>query len=101
MKAMILFPVLAALAVWWMGRRDTSRDPRLTGLAIALLALLPALLLLPKIPLLPPPMGKINAGGISAGWLHGMVVVWLMGCGVGWIRLGLSALGLAKWRRQS
>ena len=80
---MILFPVLAALAVWWMGRRDISRDPRMTGLAIALLALLPGMLLLPKIPLLPPAMGKIRAGGIPAGWVHGMVVVWLMGCGVG------------------
>jgi beta-lactamase regulating signal transducer with metallopeptidase domain len=101
MKAMILFPLLAALAVWWMGRRDTSRDPRLTALAIALLALLPVLLLLPKIPLLPPAIGKTGTGEPPAGWLHGLFAVWLAGCGVGWIRLGLSAIGLVRWRRQS
>lgn len=98
---MILFPLLAALAVWWMGRRDTSRDPRLTGMAIVLLALMPVLLLLPKIPLLPPAIGKAGMSEPPAAWLHGMVAVWLIGCGIGWLRLGLSAVGLARWRRQS
>jgi len=98
---MLLFPVLAACAVWWMGRRDISRDPRLTGLAIVLLALLPGLLLLPKIPLLPPAIGKAVMVEPSSRWLHGMIAVWLLGCGVGWLRLGLSAVGLARWRRQS
>jgi len=98
---MILFPLLAALAVWWMGRRDTSRDPRLTGMAIVLLALMPVLLLLPKIPLLPPAIERASMSEPPAAWLHGMVAVWLIGCGIGWLRLGLSAVGLARWRRQS
>ena len=101
MKAMILFPVLAALAVWWMGRRDTSRDPWLTGLAIALLALMPVLLLLPKIPILPSAIGNTGTGEPSPAWLHGIVAVWLTGCVAGWIRLALSAVGLARWGRES
>jgi hypothetical protein len=102
MKAMILFPLVAALAVWCIGRRDGSRDPRLTTLALALLALLPGLMLLPKIPVLPVEVTTSrheNSG--SNEWLHLLGGIWLTGCAVGWFRLARSAMGLARWRRES
>jgi len=97
---MILFPLVAAFAVWCMGRRDSSRDPRLTTLAVTLLAALPVLLILPKIPLLPAESAVAgNAGDSRWRWL--LAGVWLAGCLVGWFRLVASAVGLARWRRAS
>jgi len=101
MIALLLFPVVAVLAVWWIGRRDASRDPRLTTLAVALLALMPVLLWLPKIRLWPADLGLPVAGMPAPVWNRATWVVWGGGCLIGWFRLGLSAIGLARWRRES
>jgi len=101
MIAILLFPLFAAFAVWLAGRHDTARDPRLTTLALALLAVFPLLLLLPKIPLLPASDSPAVAPShsILPSWL--LPSLWLGGFLVAVTRLGLSALGLSRWRRRS
>ncbi|BCU75390.1 M56 family metallopeptidase [Luteolibacter sp. LG18] len=101
MNALIVFPLLAAIAVWFAGRRDASRDPRLTTLALALLALAPLFLFLPKIPLLPAPvLAESTAPALTIpGWL--IPSLWLVGFIVSLSRLALSALGLSRWRKRS
>src|SRR5690606_31547326 len=49
----LIFSVFAAAAVWFTGRRDAARDPRLTVIALALLAGFPLLSLLPELRVLP------------------------------------------------
>jgi len=101
MIALLLFPGVAVLAVWWIGRRDVSRDPRLTTLAVALLVLMPALLWLPKIRLFPADLGLPVAMTPPPALNRAVWVVWGCGCLVGWFRLALSAVGLGRWRRES
>lgn len=101
MNALIVFPLLAAAAVWLAGRRDASRDPRLTTLALVLLAIAPLFLLLPKIPLLPAPVlaeGPITAPVLPI-WL--LPTLWLAGFLFCALKLTLSAIGLTRWRQRS
>jgi len=101
MNALIVFPLLAAAAVWLAGRRDASRDPRLTTLALALLAIAPLFLLLPKIPLLPAPaLAEAPVGTpVLPVWI--VPTLWLTGFLLGMTKLALSAIGLIRWRKHS
>jgi D-alanyl-D-alanine endopeptidase (penicillin-binding protein 7) len=93
----IAFSLVAAAAVWLAGRRDAARDPRLTLLALALLAVFPLLFFLPKAPLLPP--GDFEpASPTLAQWLPW---VWAAGVAIASIRLFVALGVLIRWRRKS
>jgi beta-lactamase regulating signal transducer with metallopeptidase domain len=102
----LLFSTLAfsALAVWMVrqaGRRDEARDPRLTGAALALVTLLPAMILwLPKAGTIPVPALEVAvpAGKSWWPWLAGL---WAAGAALGLLRLALATLALARWQRCS
>jgi beta-lactamase regulating signal transducer with metallopeptidase domain len=100
MIAFISFPILAALAVWWAGRKDAARDPRLTALALGLLVLLPMLLLLPKVEILPAveATASVTESAIPS-WL--LPSIWAVGFILALGRLLLSAIGLSRWHKQS
>ncbi|RYD64214.1 MAG: hypothetical protein EOP83_10335, partial [Verrucomicrobiaceae bacterium] len=49
----IAFSLIATAAVWFAGRRDEARDPRLTILVLGLLAIFPLLFFLPEWEVLP------------------------------------------------
>ena len=51
----IAFSLIATAAVWFAGRRDEARDPRLTFLVLGLLAAFPLLFFLPEWRVLPAP----------------------------------------------
>ena len=101
MIPLLLFPVLAAAAVWLAGRRDPARDPRLTTLSLCLLALFPLLLLLPKVPILPAEAGGLVAPATTFPWLAALKFVWLGGFAIGLFKLALSGIGLRRWRKDS
>lgn len=101
MLAIVAFPLCAALAVWLAGRRDASRSPRLTAVALVLLAIFPLLLWLPKIPLLPADLTVprfIDPDWNLSIWLTS---VWGMGCMIALARLVLAWRTLRNWRKQS
>ena len=99
---MLLFSVIAVLAVWLAGRRDASRDPRLTTLCLALLAVFPVLaVLLPKLPLLPAVVVGRGDGGTGIGWVKLLGWLWLAGFVVGFGRLLVALRGIAGWRARS
>jgi D-alanyl-D-alanine endopeptidase (penicillin-binding protein 7) len=93
----IAFSLVAAAAVWLAGRRDVARDPRLTLLALALLAVFPLLFFLPKAPLLPAGDFKPASPALTQ-WLPWL---WAAGVAIASLRL-FAALGvLIRWRRKS
>ena len=49
----LIFSLIASLLVWISGRRDTTRAPQVTAVAITLLLAFPLLSLLPKFAILP------------------------------------------------
>lgn len=93
----LVFSVFAAAAVWFIGRRDTARDPRLTVLALGLLAGFPLISLLPEIRVLP---ASTATSGTSTfrQWLP-----WVWGAGVLFAstRLMLALSRLHVWRKRS
>lgn len=104
MLAMLIFSGIAAAAVWLAGRRDAARDPRLTTLCLALLAVFPLLgACLPKLPLLPAATatatGNTDATGFA--WLTLLWVLWAAGFAVATARLLLAQRGVAHWRARS
>jgi len=95
----IAFSVLAAALVWVAGRRDEARDPRLTLMALGLLALFPLLLLLPKLEILPPSRpGSASLETTLPSWWP-----WLWGSGVvlAGLRLVMALAQLCLWRLRS
>ncbi len=103
MTAMIVFSALAALLVYLAGRGDKARDPRLTVLALGLLAVFPLLwLLLPKWEWLP---ASEAAGGFSAAaetgvdWMKVPGGLWAVAIVIAATRLGLAARGISRWRK--
>jgi beta-lactamase regulating signal transducer with metallopeptidase domain len=96
MTALIL-TAIAALAVWLAGRRDPSRDPRLSTLAVGLLVLAPLFPLLPKLPLLPS-AGPAAADSAGTPWL---LLIWAAGAGLGLLRVAAGFLKVAAWRSRS
>lgn len=101
MIPLLLFPALAAAVVWLAGRRDPARDPRLTTLSLGLLALFPALLLLPKVPILPAQAGPITQTVAGFPWMTWVASIWIAGSAVGLTRLTLGMIGLMGWRKRS
>ena len=96
---MLIFSGLGALAVWLAGRRDAARDPRLTTLCLALVAVFPLLgAWLPKLPLLPPATLTGGAGASGLAWRQW---VWAGGVAVALLRLLLAQRGIARWQTRS
>ncbi|MCW1924683.1 M56 family metallopeptidase [Luteolibacter arcticus] len=94
----ILFSLIAAATVWFAGRRDEARDPRLTLLALGLLAVFPLLFFLPEWQVLPH-ADAIQEGSLDIGaWLP-----WIWGAGVLLFstRLVAALAVLHRWRRDS
>ncbi|RYD18650.1 MAG: M56 family metallopeptidase, partial [Verrucomicrobiaceae bacterium] len=103
MIAMLTFSAVAALLVYLAGRGDAARDPRLTLVALGLLAVFPVLwFFLPKVGVLPAGAGSATGGegsGISWLWIAG--AVWAAGFSYGAVRLVLAARGISGWRMRS
>lgn len=97
MMAIVIFSGVAAALVYMAGRGDAARDPRLTGVALALLAGFPLwVMMLPKFAVLPAaPGGGEGAGFPWIGW------IWAVGFGVTVLRLIIAAGVLARWCRES
>jgi len=97
MIASVIFSGVAAALVYLTGRRDAARDPRLTGVALALSAMFPlGLMWLPKFRVLPVTTGgEVETGFPWIGW------IWVAGFGVAMLRLIIAAGVLVRWRRQS
>lgn len=93
----IAFSLVAAAAVWFAGRRDSARDPRLTLLALGLLAGFPLLFFLPKIEVLPPSQATGGSSFLST-WLPWL---WAFGVILAAGRLAVALTLLGRWRRRS
>jgi len=79
---------------------NRARDPRLTILALTLLAVFPILLaLLPKFAVLPARVASVDRSGFA--WKDMLLLVWGAGFLMMTLRLIFSALGISKWRRRS
>jgi beta-lactamase regulating signal transducer with metallopeptidase domain len=92
--AVIAFSLAASALVWLAGRKDSARDPRLTLIALALLAVFPLLSLLPKVTV--PVVSDANFAW--AGWLGW---VWAAGVLLFSSRLVAALVQLTHWRRRS
>ncbi len=100
MLAMFLFSALAASLVMLAGWRDKARDPRLTGVLLALTAAFPLLLaIVPKAPVIPAEYGTVAPALSSAGKV--LLGFWLACSMVAALRLASSALSIWRWRRRS
>lgn len=98
MIAMLLFSIAAAGLVLLAGLGDKARDPRLSGLALALLAAFPVLVaIMPAWGILP--AGQGTGGGFPWGKIA--MAAWAAGFSLGSVRLFLAARGIAKWREGS
>ncbi|WP_193214382.1 M56 family metallopeptidase [Luteolibacter marinus] len=94
----IAFSVIATATVWFAGRRDEARDPRLTLLVLVLLAAFPLLFFLPTLDVLPP--APSNPGG-EARWLRWLPWIWGAGVAIASLRLAVALTVLHRWRKQS
>lgn len=93
----IAFSLIAAASVWVAGRRDVARDPRLTFLALALLAIFPLLFFLPRWEVLPP----TQATAASASFARWFPWIWGAGVAIASVRLVLALSQLTRWRKNS
>lgn len=90
MIALLIFSLLAALAVWLAGRKDPALDPRLTTVVLSLLGVFPVLLsVMPKLIVIPQPVDEVQ----GFPWKLWLAAVW----GIGFL-VEMSRL-LAAWRR--
>jgi len=88
------------LLVYLAGHRDPARDPRLTTVALTLLAALPILVAVaPKIELLPASFDASGTSGTS--WDRMIFEIWVAGFGLMMLRLGLDSARLIFWRLRS
>jgi beta-lactamase regulating signal transducer with metallopeptidase domain len=94
----IAFSLIATAAVWFAGRRDEARDPRLTFLVLGLLAVFPLLFFLPEWQLLPAPIPQEN---ITPSWTRWLPWVWGAGVAVASLRLIAALTVLHRWRKNS
>lgn len=97
LTAVISFSLIAAAAVWLAGRRDVARDPRLTLLALALLAAFPLLFFLPKWEVLP----AATASSPSPDFSKWLPWIWAAGVALVSLRLAVALLVLHRWRKNS
>jgi len=100
--ALLIFSVIAAGIVWIAGRKDAALDPRLTTVALGLLAAFPFLLFaVPKVEILPVVPGLPDVAGNGGLWFIGVLAVWGIGTQVELLRIRLTMGKLAAWREQS
>ena len=100
MIAMLIFSGVAAVLVYLAGRNDKACDPRLTVLALVLLAVFPVLLVfLPKFAVLPARVATVGSSGFP--WMDALLLLWGAGFLTMALRLGCAAWGISKWRRNS
>ena len=94
----IAFSLIAALAIWCAGRRDSARDPWLTLLALGLLLSFPLLFFLPKWEVLPHATGPALVPQPLWNWLPW---IWAIGVALASLRLLAALIVLHRWRRDS
>lgn len=100
MIAMLLFSAIATALVFLAGRGDKARDPRLTVVALSLLALFPLLVVwVPKADVLS--AASNVTGGDGFPWMKFLYPVWAAGSLVTVLRLGLAARVISNWRNRS
>lgn len=96
--AALIFSLLASLLVWHCGKRDTTRAPQVTAVAIAILLVFPLLSLLPKFAVLPashPGSGAADDHGLLFQW------IWLTGAILLTLRVLLATIAIERWRNGS
>lgn len=102
MIATLMFSGVAALLVFLAGRRDVARDPRLTGVALLLMAVFPLLAWgSPKVVVLPVAHDMGVDSGFSWGWQAACIRVWGAGALMAALRLVFSAWSLVRMRGRS
>ncbi len=100
MIAILLFSGFAALLVCLAGLRDPARDPRLSVLVLALLALYPLTIFLPKTSVVVVvPALAVDDSGFS--WVTVVLGLWVVGFSLAVIRLLVAARMIASWRKRS
>jgi beta-lactamase regulating signal transducer with metallopeptidase domain len=101
----VIFPLVAAAAVWLAGRRDVACDPRLTTVALVAVLVFPCVVQwAPKVWELPG--GALAAvGGVAPTWFGSLgrllVGAWLLGAGMAVARILFALSGLRRWRADS
>jgi beta-lactamase regulating signal transducer with metallopeptidase domain len=98
LATVIAFSLIAAAAVWFAGRRDEARDPRLTLLALGLLAVFPLLFFLPEWPVLAAAAPQESA---VPAWTRWLPWIWGAGVAVASLRLVAALTVLHRWRKCS
>lgn len=94
----LAFSLIAAVAVWFAGRRDEARDPRLTLLALGLLAVFPLLFFLPEWRVLPHAAAQESA---APSWTRWLPWIWGAGVAIASLRLVVALTVLHRWRKKS
>jgi beta-lactamase regulating signal transducer with metallopeptidase domain len=94
----IAFSLIAAAAVWFAGRRDEARDPRLTLLVLGLLAAFPLLFFLPEWEVLP---AATPQEGATPSWTRWLPWIWGAGVAIASLRLIAALTVLHQWRKNS
>ncbi len=100
MIATLLFSAVAAGLVLLTGRSDKARDPRLTISVLILILIFPLLAaFFPKVEILP--SREIVENSSHFNGLSLLFWAWSFGISIALIRLGLAAIGIARWRKNS
>ena len=94
----IAFSLIAAATVWFAGRRDEARDPRLTLVVLGLLAIFPLLFFLPEWELLPAAAPQESN---APSWTRWLPWIWGAGVAVASLRLVTALTVLHQWRKNS
>ena len=99
MQSAIVFSLIGAAMIWFAGRRDAARDPRLTMLVLVLLAGFPLFAFLPKARIETPWNADFSAAdAASTAWIGWLWAAGVVVCGV---RLVAALVQLTKWRKRS
>lgn len=100
----IILPLLFFSLSYWLGRKNPSRSALFTGGSIVILMLSPLLYFVPKLELnLPfltdsPESSAVGSGSQLSTWL---LVLWLAGSGLLFIRLAYHYISVRRWRNHS
>ncbi|MGJ8697166.1 MAG: M56 family metallopeptidase [Verrucomicrobiaceae bacterium] len=91
----VIFSLCVSAALWLLIRRHPARDPRLLGVAMTLLVLLPLLHFAPKFSIA---VSATPTGPPSTSWL---LTLWFTGLLFFGVRMFSDFLALARWKRRS